>query len=110
MTKPSRSASNGRDACSGSSFRVLNAVMRANAEIAVGVRHDSEPPVITMSALLLWMRRAASPMALALAAHAVATHILGPFQPNCMAMVPAVALAIIIGTRKGLTRAAPFSR
>ena len=71
--------------------------------------HDSEPPVITMSALSSRMSRAASPIALALAAHAVATQKFGPFQPNCIAIVPAVAFAIIIGTRNGLTRAAPFS-
>ena len=55
------------------------------------------------------MSRAASPIAFALAAHAVATQKFGPFQPNCIAIVPAVAFAIIIGTRNGLTRAAPFS-
>ena len=91
-------------------MRVLSAVIRAKAEIAVGVMHDSEPPVITMSALSSRMRRAASPIALALAAQAVATQKLGPFHPNCIAIVPAVAFAIIIGTRNGLTRAAPFSR
>ena len=55
------------------------------------------------------MSRAASPIACALAAHAVEMQKFGPFQPNCMAIVPAVAFAIIIGTRNGLTRAAPFS-
>ncbi len=71
--------------------------------------HDSLPPVITMSALSSRIRRAASPIALALAAHAVATQKFGPFHPNCIAMVPAVAFAIIIGTRKGLTLDEPLS-
>ena len=78
--------------------------MRANAEIAVGVMHDSVPPVITTSALPSRISRAASPMAWALAAHAVAMHRFGPVQPNCIATVPAVAFAIIIGTKNGLTR------
>ena len=83
--------------------------MRANAEIAVGVMHDSEPPVITTSAAPSRMSRAASPIACALAAHAVAMQRFGPVQPNCIAIVPAVAFAIIIGTRNGLTRPAPLS-
>ena len=84
--------------------------MRANAEIAVPVMHDSVPPVITTSALSSRMRRAASPIACALAAHAVEMQRFGPVQPNCIATVPAVAFVIIIGTRNGLTRAAPFCR
>src|SRR3954452_14565481 len=109
ITNPSRSASNGREACSGSSLRPLRAVMRANAEIATGVIHDSLPPVITTSDVSSRMRRAASPIACALAAHAVEMQRFGPVHPSCMATVPAVALVIIIGTRKGLTRAGPFS-
>ena len=48
----------------------------------MGVMHDSEPPVITTSALSSRIRRAASPIAFALAAHAVATQKFGPFQPE----------------------------
>jgi hypothetical protein len=64
---------------------------------------------MTTSATPSRISRAASPIAWALAAHAVVMHRFGPLHPNCIAMVPAVALAIIIGTRNGLTRAAPFS-
>ena len=56
------------------------------------------------------MSRAASPIACALAAHAVEMQRFGPVQPNCIATVPAVAFVIIIGTKNGLTRAAPFCR
>ena len=48
-------------------------------------------------------------MALALAAHAVEMQRFGPVQPSCIAIGPAVAFAIIIGTRNGLTRVGPFS-
>ena len=78
--------------------------MRANAEIAVGVMHDSVPPVITTSEVSSRISRAASPIACALAAHAVEMQRFGPVQPSCIATVPAVAFVIIIGTRNGLTR------
>ena len=72
--------------------------------------HASVPPVITTSALPSRISRAASPIACALAAHAVAMHRFGPVQPNCIATVPAVAFVIIIGTKNGLTRVGPFSQ
>ena len=52
--------------------------MRANAEIATGVMHDSLPPVITTSEVSSRMRRAASPIACALAAQAVEMQRFGP--------------------------------
>ena len=46
MTKPSRVASNGRDAVSGDSLRSDSAFMLAKPPIAIGVTVASEPPVI----------------------------------------------------------------
>ena len=56
------------------------------------------------------MSRAPSPIAFAPAAHAVEMQRFGPVQPSWMPMIPAVAFAIIIGTKNGLTRSGPFSR
>ena len=49
-TKPSRSASKGRLACSGSSLRVDSALMEANPPTPIGVMVASVPPQIIMSA------------------------------------------------------------
>ena len=70
ITKPSRVASNGRDAVSGDSLRSESAFMFAKPPIAIGVTVASEPPVITMSASPYWIVRNASPIACALVAHA----------------------------------------
>ena len=106
MTKPSRSASNGRDACSGSSLRVAErGHARERGDRRAGV---STPRCRRRSRRRRCRRgcsRAASPIACALAAHAVEMQRFGPVQPNCIATVPAVAFVIIIGTKNGLTRA-----
>ena len=88
ITKPSRSASNGRDARSGSSLRVLSAPMRANAETVSGVTGASVPPATTTSALPSRTMRTPSPMALAPAAHAVAMQSAGPVKPNWIEIMP----------------------
>ena len=66
ITKPSRSASNGRDACSGSSLRLLSAPMRANAATAGAMMRASVPPAITTSTVSSRISRVPSPIALAL--------------------------------------------
>ena len=63
ITKPSRVASNGREAVSGLSFRSDNAFMLAKPPIAIGVTVASAPPVIMTSASPYWMVRYASPIA-----------------------------------------------
>ncbi len=70
----------------------------------------SVPPATTTSALPSRIMRDASPIAFAPAAHAVEMQRFGPVQPKRIEIIPAVAFAIIIGTRNGLTRLAPFSR
>ncbi len=70
ITKPSRVASNGRDAVSGESLRSDSAFMFAKPPIAIGVTVASDPPVMTTSASPYWMVRNASPIACALVAQA----------------------------------------
>src|SRR5206468_10094203 len=79
ITKPSRSRSKGRDACTGSSLRVDSARRAANPATLMGVIADSAPPQIIASASPRWMILKLSPIACAPAEHAVAVAELGPF-------------------------------
>ena len=81
ITKPSRSASNGRLARSGSSLRVESAFMAANPPTPIGVMAASVPPQIITSASPRWIRRKESPTACAEAEQAVAVAEFGPFAP-----------------------------
>src|SRR3989304_9938700 len=78
ITKPSRPASKGRLACAGSSLRVDRA--RAWLKPAMANSHTgaSPPPAPITSAAPRLMISAASPMALAEAAHAVTAQVFGP--------------------------------
>ena len=78
ITKPSRVASNGRDAVSGDSLRSDSAFMFAKPPIAIGVTVASEPPVIMTSASPYWIVRNASPIACALVAQAETSRSSGP--------------------------------
>src|SRR5688500_19453067 len=80
-TKPSRSLSNGREACSGSSFRRLIACMVEKAPIASGSTAASEPPATITSACPRRIISADSPMECALDAHAETWEELGPCWP-----------------------------
>ena len=80
-TNPSRSASKGRLARSGSSLRVESARMAANPPMPIGVTAASEPPAIITSASQRWMILNASPTACAEAEQAVAVAEFGPFAP-----------------------------
>ena len=105
ITKPSRSASNGRDARAGSSLRVLSAPMRANAEMVSGVTGASVPPATTTSAravadearrLRRWRWRRPRTR--------WRCRGWGRSSRSCIEIMPAVAFGIIIGTKNGLTR------
>src|SRR5438034_8065797 len=50
MTNPSRSSSNGREACAGSSLRVLIARITLNAAYVIGASGASAPPASITSA------------------------------------------------------------
>src|SRR6266436_2346112 len=71
-TNPSRSASNGRDARSGSSLRVVMALTAQKPAMVRGMMMASAPPAIITSASPRWMIRKASPMAWLPVAQAVA--------------------------------------
>ena len=55
MTKPSRSRSNGREACAGSSLRREVALIGSKHAIEIGEIGDSAAPAITMSASPSWI-------------------------------------------------------
>src|SRR5881227_2760586 len=64
MTNPSRSRSNGREARSGSSLRVLSAFMAENPARPIATIEASDPPARKISASPNLMVRQDSPMAL----------------------------------------------
>ncbi|CAM5289605.1 hypothetical protein SMICM304S_09203 [Streptomyces microflavus] len=72
ITKPSRSAANGRDAPAGSAVRVESAPIRAKAVTTSGVSTDSAPPATTTSQLPPSSRSRATATAVAPEAQAVA--------------------------------------
>ncbi len=109
MTKPSRSTSNGRDALAGSGL-LVSAPIRVKAAMHTGLTQASVPPATTSSAVPSRTMRAASPMAWAPVVQAVDTARFGPVRRWRMPTSAAVALAIIIGTRNGLTRSGPGPR
>ena len=91
-------------------MRLLSAPIRANAATAGAMRLASVPPASTTSTVSSRISRVPSPIAFALAAHAVAMHSIGPFHPRWMPISPAVEFGIIIGTKNGLTRSGPLAR
>ena len=104
ITKPSRSASNGRETPSRES-----APMRLNAARQSPVSAASVPPATTTSASPRWIIRIASPIAWPPVAHALETLKPGPCAPRRRAIMPAAALGIIIGTNSGDTSRSPPS-
>ena len=105
ITKPSRVAANGS-----LTFRDDIAVMLVKPARLVGVMAASLPPAATTSQRPLAIHMAASTSAWVPAAHAVLTVWHGPCQPHRIDTVALAAFGIIIGTRNGDTRRAPFSR
>ena len=110
-TKPSRSRSQGRDAVAGSSLRVESARIAAKPPTASGVTTASEPPAIITSASPRRMMFAASPIACADVAQAVATAEFGPLAPVRIEIeARADMLTMRPGMKNGLMRRGPFSR
>src|SRR5947208_13545307 len=104
MMKPSRSLSNGRQALSGSSFRVDNARMAANPPTPIGVMAASEPPAIIASASPRRMISKASPTACADAEQAVQVAEFGPLAPNRIDTWPEARLMMADGMKNGEMR------
>ena len=109
MTKPSRSASKGRLAFSGASFRVERAFMAQKPSTASGVITASVPPASMASAVPSPMMRADSPMAWVPVAQAVTTERFGPLAPNRMETWPEASSMIMPGMKKGDMRRGPRS-
>ncbi len=111
MTKPSRSRSNGRDACCGASLRVDSARMLLNPPTPSGDTVASVPPQIIASASPRSMTRAASPIACAPVEHADTCDMFGPLAPNRIEICPGARLTMIIGTKNGeMPCRGPFSQ
>src|SRR5204863_8663062 len=108
MTKPSRSRSNGRDARSGASLRVLSAFIAENPARPIGTIEATEPPARKISASPNLMIRQDSPMALFDVAHAVTIQMFGPRRPYSMEMIPLAILLINIGIVNGEFRDGPL--
>ena len=88
---------------------VDRAVMLVKAAIPTGVMAASAAPPMATSQRPEATSRAAGAMLWAPAAQAVMTVSDGPCQPSRIETAAAPALAIIMGTRRGDTRPAPFS-
>src|SRR5260221_8453259 len=101
MTKPSRSLSNGRLACDGSSLRGDRARIAAKPPRPIGVIAASEPPAIMMSASPRRMISNDSPMAWADAVQAVHVARLGPRALERGETLPAAGLVMGAGVEKG---------
>src|SRR5947208_1500759 len=108
-TKPSRPASNGRDAFCGSSLRVDIAFIEQKPAMVSGTTMASAPPAIITSASPRWIRRKASPSAWLPVAQAVTTAEFGPLAPKRIETSPDAMLTMRIGMKNGETRSGPFS-
>ena len=108
-TKPSRSLSNGRLACAGSSLRVDSAFIAANPPMPSGVIAASAPPAIIASVSPMRIDFTASPMACADVEHADTGDQFGPLHPYLMVTSPGAMLMIIWRMKKGERRSKPFS-
>src|SRR5947208_15962198 len=108
MTNPSRSRSNGREALSGSSLRMLSAFIAENPARPIATIEASEPPARKISASPNLMVRQDSPIALFDVAQAVTMHMLGPRRSYSIEMSPLAMLLINIGIVKGDVPDGPF--
>ena len=94
--------------------RARHALARQRAHALEGGEHRpvsaaSVPPATTTSASPRTIIRVASPIAWAPVAHALETLKPGPWAPSRIAITPAAALGIIIGTKSGETARSPPS-
>src|ERR1035437_4606468 len=107
-TNPSRVESNGREACSPSSLRLLRAPMLPRAAIAIGRTGASAPPVSTTSHSPSRTRRSASWKAITDVAQAATWVITGPVRWYSIERRQAPIEPDRAGTAKGLTKRGPF--
>jgi hypothetical protein len=110
MTKPSRSRSKGREACSGEALKAVDIARICEKPASVSRQiAASEPPATITSASPRAMSRPASPSAWEPVAQAVTTEWLGPRKPCLMETAPAALLMRQPGMKMGETRRAPCS-
>ena len=109
MTKPSRPASNGREAASGSSLRVESAFIDAKPPTVASWIPASTPPAIMMSASPRRIVSHASPSAWPPVAQADTVAKLGPMAPVAIATCPEPTFAMPIGMKNGEIRSGPRS-
>ena len=109
MTKPSRPASKGRLAFSGSSFLRDSARIAPKPAMPTRVMPASVPPQSITSARPSRIASAPSPMAMLEAAHAVHCEESGPRVPSSMDTQPAPMFGMMAGIENGLTRSGPRS-
>ena len=110
MTNPSRSSSNGREACAGSSLRVLIARITLNAAYVIGASGASEPPASITSARPSRIACSASPTAIVPEAQLIALVELGPVNPNSIAMLQLAAPGKTARARAGSRPRGPSAR
>src|SRR3954451_441686 len=108
-TKPSRALSNGREARSGSSLRVLMARIAAKPAMGSGWTHASVPPTRTTSARSKRSRSRPQRMASAPDAQALTGACTPPLAPIASPTAAAGPLGMSMGMVKGETRLGPFS-
>ena len=109
MTKPSRSASNGRLAAAGSSLRRESARIAENPPMPTFVIPASVPPANMTSARSSRIASIASPIAMFEAAQAVHSDVSGPRVPSSIETQAAPMFGMIAGIESGLTRSGPRS-
>src|SRR5205814_9791477 len=98
----------GREARSGSAFRVLSAFIAENPASPIGTIDASDPPARKMSASPNLIIRQDSPRALLEVAQAVTMQRFGPRNPNSIEMRPLAILLINMGMVNGEVRAGPL--
>src|SRR5256714_14095121 len=108
ITKPSRWRSNGREARSGWSLRLLSALIAENPARPSSTTDASEPPARKISASPNLIVRHDSPIELFEVAQAVTMHMFGPRKPNSIEMTPLAMLLISIGMVNGDVRDGPL--
>ena len=107
-TKPSRVASNGREAVSGESLRFDSAVMFESAATPIGRIGASEPPVSTTSHSPVAMSRSASWNAITEVAQAATCVMTGPVRPYSIDSMQAAIEPDSAGTANADTNRGPL--
>ena len=109
MTKPSRSASNGREPRFGSSFRCESARIALNPAMPTRVTGASVPPQSITSARPSRIASRPSPIAMFEAAQAVVSVASGPCVPSSIDTQAAAMFGMIWMIENGLVRSGPRS-